>query len=205
MDEMSMSHPLQCRCGTLKGYVDSLETANRGVCYCKDCQAFARYLGRANEVMDEKGGTEVLQMLPKHVHFSAGVEALACVRLTEKGILRWYASCCRTPVGNTPPNHKVSYVGLVHSCLDGSGESLDESAGPIRMHVNTKSAIGEPKPKPMGLAGAIVRISGMLARARFDGSYRQTPFFNADDGTPIVQPEILSPARLEELKHPGQP
>lgn len=200
-----MSHPLQCRCGTFTGYVDVLETVNRGVCYCRDCQAFARYLGRASEVMDEKGGTEVLQMLPKHVHFSAGLEALACVRLTEKGILRWYASCCRTPVGNTPPNYKVSFVGLVRSCLDGPGKSLDESAGPIRMHVHTKSAIGEPKPKPMGLAGAILRISGMVARARLDGSYRQTPFFNADDGTPIVQPEVLSPGRLEELKSPVQP
>lgn len=197
-----MSHPLKCRCDTLKGFVDSLETANRAVCYCKDCQAFARYLGRENDVLDEHGGTEVFQMLPKFVHVSEGLEALACVRLTDKGLLRWYTSCCRTPIGNTLPSYKLSFVGLVRKCLDVAGESLDESVGPVRMHVNTKSAKGDPKPKSVGVAGAILRIAGMLTKARIDGSYRHTPFFN-DDGTPIVQPEILSPECREKLNNPA--
>jgi ABC-type molybdate transport system substrate-binding protein len=39
-------HPLRCKCGTVRGYVAyGANTANRGVCYCKDCQAFARFLG----------------------------------------------------------------------------------------------------------------------------------------------------------------
>lgn len=200
---MALNHPLKCHCGTLKGNVDSLESGNRGICYCKDCQAFARFLGRESEVLDDQGGTEVVQILPKHVHVSEGMEALACVRLTDKGILRWYASCCNTPIGSTLPNYKISYVGLVHSCLIGVGESLDESMGPVRMLVNTKSAKGEPKPKSAGVARAILRITGMLARARLDGGYRHTPFFNVDDGTPVVQPEVLSPERLEKLKNPA--
>lgn len=185
----------------LKGYVDCPETANRGICYCRDCQAFARYLGQEQEIMDEKGGTEVMQTLPKHVHISEGAEALACVRLTEKGLLRWYASCCNTPIGNTPPSYKISFVGLVHNCLDSAGKSLDESFGPVRMRVNTKSAKGDPKPQSMGVAPAVLRFMGMLAKARVDGSYLRTPFFNVKDGTPVARPRVLSPIELEKLKN----
>lgn len=60
-----MSHLLKCRCGTLQGYVDALETANRGICYGRDCQAFARYLGRESEILDEHAGTEVFQLNPR--------------------------------------------------------------------------------------------------------------------------------------------
>lgn len=193
-----MSHPLKCQCGTLQGCVDKLETANRGICYCTDCQAFARYLGRTRDVLDENRGTEVFQLLPKHVHFSNGVDMLACMRLTEKGLLRWYASCCRTPVGNTLPSRRISFVGLVRSCLAANSESLDESVGPVRMRVNTRSAAGNPK--PMGVAAAVLRITAMIARARIDGSYRNTPFFKVADGTPVVRPDVLSPERLAQLK-----
>jgi hypothetical protein len=40
-----MSHPLQCRCGTIQGHVDDPRSANRALCYCRDCQAFAHFLG----------------------------------------------------------------------------------------------------------------------------------------------------------------
>ncbi|MDZ7841878.1 MAG: DUF6151 family protein [Gammaproteobacteria bacterium] len=196
-----MSFALQCHCGTLQGHVDCLETANRGICYCRDCQAFARYLGRDGDVLDERGGTEVLQMLPKHVHFTAGLEELACVRLTGKGLLRWYARCCRTPVGNTPPVWRISYVGLVRDCLPEDDRSLDETAGPVRMRVHTKSAIGEPKPKSTGVATAVVRITGTLARAWLNGSFKQTPFFKAA-GIPVARPEVLGPETLQKLKYP---
>ena len=37
------SHPLQCQCGTIKGAVANPGNANRCVCYCRDCQAFAHF------------------------------------------------------------------------------------------------------------------------------------------------------------------
>src|SRR5450432_3257521 len=119
-----MKHPLQCRCGTLRGLVDEPQSANRVVCYCKDCQAFAHFLGRDSEILDELGGSEVIQTLPKNVTFTQGVESLACIRLTEKGLLRWYAKCCNTPVGNTLGAYKMSFIGLVHTCLESSGAPL---------------------------------------------------------------------------------
>jgi hypothetical protein len=38
---------------------------------------------------------------PAHVKLGAGTDALRCLRLSDKGVLRWYTDCCRTPIGNT--------------------------------------------------------------------------------------------------------
>jgi Family of unknown function (DUF6151) len=194
-----MNHPLQCRCGTLKGYVVHSAGVNRCVCYCSDCQAFAHFLGRPSEILDAQGGTEVIQTRPANVIFTQGQEALACMRLTEKGLLRWYTGCCNTPIGNTLPNFRVSFVGLVHSCLEGAGVSLDDSFGPVRAYVNTKSAKGEVTSSSIGTTSVILRFIVMVARARIDGSYKRTPFFSAETGTPIVTPTVFS-ARISSTK-----
>jgi uncharacterized protein DUF6151 len=194
-----MEHLLQCRCGTIRGFVHDPQRANRAVCYCYDCQAFAHFLGKSEEILDDLGGSEVIQVLPSNVTFTEGIEALACMRLTAKGLLRWYAGCCNTPIGNTLDNFKISFVGLVHTCLESSGRPLQESFGPIRAWVNTKGAKATPKPKAVGMGTTILWFLANVARARIDGSYRQTPFFFVDKGTPIVAPRVLSPAELARV------
>jgi hypothetical protein len=131
-----MSHPLQCRCGVVQGTVSRPEIANRMVCYCRDCQAFAHFLGRAADILDEDGGSDVVQTPPANVVFTAGVDSLACMRLTERGLLRWYASCCNTPIGNTPPDFRMSFVGLVSTCLQSPTRSIEDSFGPVRAGVH---------------------------------------------------------------------
>jgi hypothetical protein len=49
------------------------------MCDCKDCQAFARSLGRA-DVLDPAGGTDIFQMPPARLMLTAGMEALRCLR-----------------------------------------------------------------------------------------------------------------------------
>jgi hypothetical protein len=110
---LAMNHPLRCQCGTLQGHVSHTESVCRGICYCKDCQAYAQFLGKPGEILDEMGGSDVIATLPRHVTFTQGLEALTCVSLSDKGMLRWYASCCNTPVGNTSRDFKVSHVGLL--------------------------------------------------------------------------------------------
>ena len=39
--------------------------------------------------------------MPAHVKLGAGTDAMRCLRLSDKGVLRWYTDCCRTPIGNT--------------------------------------------------------------------------------------------------------
>lgn len=194
-----MSHPIQCRCGRLKGSVTDVNTANRLVCYCEDCQAFAHFLGRSREILDSHGGTDIVQMLPKNVSFTQGTEVLACMRLRETGLLRWYTNCCKTPIGNTLPSYKMSFVGLVHNCLESSEVTLDNSFGPVCSHVHTKYAKGEPKPKPVGIVATIVGNMAMILRARIDGSYKQTPFFLADSEIPTVNPKILSDREYKDV------
>ena len=194
-----MDHPLQCRCGTLKGYVSQPGSVNRAVCYCRDCQAFAHFLGRANEILDSKGGSDVVQTSPSRVTFTDGVEMLACMRLSPNGLMRWYAKCCNTPIGNTVANFKVSFVGLVHSCLDNGGQSLHDSFGPVRMSINTKAAKGEVRSNSLAAIGGVTRILGMLLRARLNGSYKRTMFFSQRTGAPVAQPKVLSREERDSL------
>jgi hypothetical protein len=189
-----MSHPLQCQCGTLKGFVTNPRSASRVICYCKDCQAFAHFLGRPDEVLDERAGSDVIQILPKDLTFTQGIDALACIRLTHKGLLRWYTSCCNTPIGNTLATPKISFVGLVHTCLQNPDKPLRDSFGPVRVWVNSNSAKGFPKPKDAGQAAIALWFVTKVLRARMNGDYKHTPLFQADLRTPIVKPRLLSSA-----------
>ena len=188
-----MNHPLQCQCGTLKGYVSRPDMANRGVCYCKDCQAFAHFLERPGDaVLNELGGTEIVAALPKHVQFTQGLEALVCLSLSDQGLLRWYASCCNTPIGNTPRDYKIPYVGLIHSCLAKHSPSLEDSFGPVRMVLQTKSAKGHVKSTPMSNFVTLLKIMKSVIATRISGNYKRNPFFVEDSGAPIKQPRVLT-------------
>jgi hypothetical protein len=194
-----MNHPLQCRCGTIKGYVVRPGIAKRVLCYCKDCQAFAHFLKRADTVLDEHGGTAIVATVPKQVHFTQGFEALACMSLSDHGMLRWYASCCNTPIGNTPRDFKTPYVGLIESCLKSDSPSLQESFGPVRMVVNTKSAWGRVKATPVSSLVAMLGLMKSVIGSRLSGTYKRNPFFGTEMGTPVTRPRELSKREREQL------
>lgn len=194
-----MHHPLRCRCGTIRGHVRLPATTGRAICYCKDCQSYARFLGRAEDILDEAGGSDVVATLPRQVRFEQGLESLACMSLSEGGILRWYADCCKTPIGNTPRNYKTSYVGLLHSCL--SSASMEHSFGPPKVRVNTRSARRPVRPTPVATAVAILKLMRSVLPARLSGRYRENPFFHAQTGAPIRQPRVLSPAERSSLRN----
>jgi hypothetical protein len=183
----------------LKGFVSHPAGVSRGVCYCNDCQAYAHFLGKADDILDEMGGTDVVAILPKYVTFTQGLETLACMSLTENGMLRWYASCCNTPIGNTPRNFKVAHVGLVHTCLKGPLNTLEISFGPIRMRVNTKNAKGKPRSMPISTITSVLRFLSSLIRARLDGSYKLTPFFDPNLGTPVTSPKVLTSTERDRV------
>lgn len=193
------THPLRCRCGTLQGHVELNGISNRMVCYCHDCQAFARFLGRPEDVLDAQGGSEVVQTAPHRIRITQGAEQLAVMRLSDQGMLRWYAACCRTPVGNTMPRPGFPFTGLLSTCLDTL--PLAPSFGPVRARANTSSAAGEPKPRAFGMAGAVLRILSLVLHSRLSGRYKDTPFFTAA-GAPVAQPTVLSAEARERLRLP---
>lgn len=189
-------HRIQCNCGTIRAQLDSFGISNRVICYCTDCRAFALFLERP-DVLDSKGGTEILQVAQSRLVFTQGVEHLAAVRLTETGMIRWYSACCKTPLGNTMPNRKMVVAGLIHSCLDRS--QLDSGFGREIALVNTDTAIGEPKPKQSGLFRSILRFLRMVTTGLLSGRYRASPFFNPA-GAPVAVPQVLSSEQLAKLK-----
>lgn len=197
-----MSHSIECTCGKLKGTLNhNHNDVNRCVCYCSDCQAFARFLKRENEILDEKGGTSVIQTISSNVTFTEGIENLSCIRLTSNGSLRWYADCCNTPIGNTSPNLNISFVGVIHNCLSSDQNLLDRTFGSERAHIYTKCAIGKDKPKSTGLLLSYFRILRMVIKARLDGSYKRTPFFVLESGNPTSTPKVLSNKELKSMTY----
>lgn len=194
-----MHHPLRCQCGTLRGQVSEPEKAVRIVCYCKDCQAFARFLGKPGEILDELGGSDILAVHPRCVTFSEGQQALACMSLSPTGMLRWYASCCNTPIGNTSRDPRMAYVGLSHACLEKPGSSITDVFGPVRMRSMTKGASGPVQASALASVKTIAGIILSVVAARLSGSYRRTAFFNVAQGTPVAAPTVLTPEQRERL------
>ena len=131
---------ISCRCGRFSALARgvSARVGNRLICYCDDCQAYANYLGAADDILDHHGGTEVFQLSPAKLEITQGLDNLACVRLTPKGILRWYADCCKSPIGNTAATHRIPFVGLIHSCLQMTSVEREAILGPVMAGVNAR-------------------------------------------------------------------
>ena len=176
----------------------SRSTGNRLVCYCDDCQAFAHFLERAEDVLDANGGTDLYQMSPTRLEITDGGENLACVRLTPKGILRWYADCCKTPIGNTLPTNRIPFVSLFHACMDLKGRSLDAVLGPVRAGVHGRYALGRPIAFRVYDRVSLVilsRVFGKLLIWRLRGEHKRSPFFDWISGRPVRTPVSRDLAR----------
>ena len=201
-----MDIPLKCRCGALRGVAHDISSrhGHRVICMCDDCQAYAHYLGQAKTVLDENGGTEVVPMAPSSLEITQGIENLKCLRLTEKGLLRWYTACCNTPIANTAPISKLPFAGVVHSIIDfnSSGQSRDSVLGPIGMRVQGKSGIGI---LPEGTYQSF-SFKQILQTIRFlfvgflKRQYTPSPFFNVQTGKPVVVPYILTKVERDNLR-----
>ena len=195
--------PLRCRCGHVHGVASGVSPSSgfRFVCYCEDCQAFARFLERA-DVLDPAGGTDIFQMPPGRVRLSAGADALRCLRLGPK-VLRWYTACCRTPIGNTAADPRFPVIGMIHCFVDhrAVGRSRDEVLGPPLCRIYEGSAIGPllptaPAPPSFGI---VMRRASKILGWWMYGLARPTPFFDAFSGAPCAVPCVITPGERAAL------
>jgi hypothetical protein len=187
---------LQCSCGKVAGVARNVSATSgtRLVCYCDDCQAFARYLDREDTVLDQHGGTDIFQLTPSQVEITQGSEQLRSLRLSEKGMFRWYTECCKTPIANTA-SAGLPFVGMIHSFMDAGAYNSDArtaALGPVRSHVQTRFATALPADMghpgfPLGL---IFRSIRKILIAKLRGRGRPSPFFDAG-GAPVATPIIL--------------
>jgi hypothetical protein len=166
----------------------------RFVCYCKHCQAFARFLERP-DILDAGGGTDVFQLSPSQVTFTAGLDALRCVRLSRK-VLRWFADCCRAPIANTATHSRFPVVALIHSTMDCAADarSRDALLGPPLCRIYEHSAVGPlplnaaPPPSIRVFAYRATKVVGWWMR----GLARPNPFFDDRTKAPRSIPQLLS-------------
>lgn len=185
---------VRCQCGSFTGTVRHVSGANgnRAVCYCDDCQAFARYLGAEGTALDGQGGTDIFQMSPARLTVARGVDRLACMRVTPRGPLRWYADCCRSPIGNTAPTRQLPIVGLILSSVDARPQELDQALGPVRARVmvrHAKGTVADSAPVYEGFpASHIARMLWRILVWRVRGDHRRSPFFDSETGRPVASP-----------------
>jgi hypothetical protein len=199
---MSNKAEFRCRCGQVRGIVSnaSPRAGNRVVCYCDDCQAFVQWLGRA-DLLDAQGGTDVVQVAPATLTFVQGQQYIRGVRLTPKGLFRWYANCCNTPVGNTL-SPSVPFVGIVASTLDHGTQQPDELFGEPVGGAFGKYALGG---KPADAASRVtlpllLRTLGKIFGWRLRGKAWPHPFFKREGGQPAYPVEVLSKEQREALR-----
>jgi hypothetical protein len=55
------------------------------------------------------------------------------------------------------------------------------------------------------LLAGIARFAGMVIRARMDGSFRRTPFFDTGTGTAVIAPRVLNSHEREALRNAVSP
>jgi hypothetical protein len=166
-----------CECGSVVAELP--DGGTRIVCYCQSCRSFVERLGKA-ERLDAAGGSDLLQVAPDGVRFVKGREHLAWMRITEKGPLRWYATCCNTPLANT-----LGTPGVPFASFQAAFATPQAALGPVRARVHLKDATARV-PEPRGsllplLAGFFWRI----AAARLSGRWKTNPFFGPD-GKPVA-------------------
>src|ERR1700734_1859352 len=107
---MPLNLSLRCRCGHVRGVARDVSPSAgfRLICYCKDCQAFARILERP-EVLDAAGGTDIFQMALWRLKLRVGADALRCLRFSHS-VVRWCGGCCRTPIINSAATHRFPLI-----------------------------------------------------------------------------------------------
>ena len=193
--------PLRCACGTLRGtaLAVSPSAGNRVTCYCNDCQAFANFLGRP-DIKDDQGGTDIYQMAPARVRITAGIEALACVRLSDKGVHRWYCRECKTPIGNTG-GPRVPFIGVIHTFMDHTAphHRRDDVLGESILHGHKRHATGRipPHPNDLSIPRFLARSVRLMLTWLLTGVAR-SPFFD-HKGAPRTTPQVLTPEQRSAL------
>jgi hypothetical protein len=162
---------LRCKCGSISGNLDlSRPSRVRVTCHCDDCAAYGRHLGSEH-------ATRIVLAAPDQVELLTGIEHLCCLRLTERGLTRWFAGCCMTPLANTSRYAWLPFVGVMSCTL----ATVDEARlGPER-------EVNGSQPTPWGL---LFRSLSWLLRCLLLRRHRPNAFF--EQGELRARPRYIS-------------
>ena len=122
---------IQCDCGKFKARLNNIKKATTGrlVCYCNDCQNYARKLCR-HDLLGPYGGTEAVVVYPSDYEIIEGKDLLVCNLLSPSGASRFSTTCCNTPVANT--KQKFPWVSILTKSFENANEGSTEELGNIK-------------------------------------------------------------------------
>ena len=193
VSSLSEDLKIKCECGAVQGTLRNTPMGHRLVCMCLSCQDFAKFLGRA-KLLDAHGGTDLYQVTPAQLTISDGKEEIRSIRLSDSGSWRWYADCCKTPLGNTMASTKVPFLGLPTICLDTDLGALPIISAKIHGRCATTPCVGSHPAAPVKLLfhslGRLI-VNGLLGRSS------PSPF--VCDGRPLVDPVVLDEPQRKVL------
>lgn len=185
---------LSCHCQAITAVVRSIKPGKgtRLECYCNDCQAFAKHLAPQGGILNQYGGTQVLQIAPSMIEILQGHQHLRCTRLTRKGLYRWHSACCNTPIANTV-SRKIPFVGLARAFMS-DDQDIDRLLGPVFGAVKVEDALsGLPDlDKLMGDKQKIkFKVIVKIIVWKLLGKNSPNCFYE-NDGRAVVKPQVLS-------------
>ena len=186
---------LRCRCGAAGGKLAFAPgSALHLICYCDDCRAFAQAIERA-DILDADGGTEVVIVPFACFNLETGMEHVRCLRLSEKGMFRWYWGCCNTPIANTQPSPMAPAVSVHGACIV---EANKLSLEPIT-RVMARHATGNPPPDAeQGIAfPTLLKILWFMLKNFVRGAGK--PNVLHPHGQILTAPRVLTPVERKAL------
>ena len=184
---------LSCQCKTITGVVRAIKPGKgmRLVCYCSDCQTFAKHLAPAGGILNQYGGTQILQIAPSMIEILQGQQHLRCTRLTRKGLYRWHSACCDTPIANTV-SRKIPFVGLAYEFIS-DDQDVDGLIGPVVGTNKVANSIpGLPDRAKIAGESRTIKILAIakIILWKLLGKSNPNPFY-ANDGRAVVKPQVL--------------
>lgn len=183
---------IQCECGKFRAELTQFPKATPGrlKCYCEDCQTFLHYIHR-DDLLDANGGSEVIPAYPADIKIIAGKDFVKCMRLSPKGMFRFYTTCCNTPIANTDPVRPWAGIHRrMYTVKDPN--RLDKELGPVKASVMGKHAHGTLPPgvpQTFDFKGMIT-VMPFILKGKLLGKSKHSPFF--ENGESIVVPKILT-------------
>lgn len=198
MKESALS--FSCGCGAVEGACRDAggNMGARVICYCADCQAFAFFLGRENDYLDAAGGTDIYQTAPSRLSIVKGIEHVRRVAVTPKGMHRFYADCCKTPLANTIASRQLPFAGTFVANYDPARR--EAAFGPPISAVFTTGAVGEPvetarRPLPL----LVLDLMRRALQEWLGGASHRNVYLDAADKGVIGPVQILSAEERKRL------
>jgi hypothetical protein len=194
--------PVRCQCGAIQGTLHNVSpsTTQHLTCHCDDCRTFIRHIGRADDLLTAHGGITVVQTSPPCLTIEQGIEHVGCIRLSPKGLLRWYATCCNTPLANMLDKPGLPFIGVQRCTLPDDAESILGPSTGIqgRFATGDRSTLQAHNTAPMVV---FVRTAYRLGVNVLRGQARPSPF-HKPDGSFITTPTVLSKDQRNAARDP---